>query len=204
MAFYEQLFPECISIGMSGGPRFIAMESNTVGGQRFTNLMDAYPLHEYQLAKPPQSADAFELVRAFFWAVRGVDGFRFKDPGDHKATQQNTSLTLISGTTWQMNRIYVSPSRTAIRPIYKPASGAQIFRTRSGVTTDITGSSTVTTTNGRVVISGHVSGDTYTWSGEFHLPAAFSEPQALFVLLGGASMLTEWPDISIRETREIA
>ena len=206
MAFYEQVFPECISVGMEGGPRFIAMEANTIGGQRYTNLLDPYPLHQFSLAQPPQYEEEFELLRAFFWAVRGIDGFRFKDWSDFMATRDNTSLTLISGTTWQMNRIYVSPGRTAIRPIYKPVTGAQIWRLRSGSSTDITGSSTINTTNGQVVITGHAGGDAYTWVGEFHLPAAFGEPQMLARALGGApnSRLVEWPDIDIRETREIA
>lgn len=210
MAFYEHLFPTCVARGMQGGPRFIALEANTIGGQRYTNVMDPYPLHEFVTALPVRSGSDFEEVRNFFWVVRGVDGFRFQDPSDYEATQANTSLTLISGTTWQMNRLYASPGRVAIRPIYKPSAPSidpaspaiAIFRTRSGVTTDITGTSTITLTNGQVVIAGHVSGDTYTWSGEFHLPVAFSDPQALFTLFGGRNMLTEWADITLRETRD--
>jgi len=204
MSFYEELFPVGISRNMQGGPAFLAMEANTIGGNRYTNLLDPYPLHEFSLAHPVRTREEFEELRAFFWVVRGIDGFRFQDPSDYLATPANTSLTLISGTTWQLNRIYVSPGRTAIRPIYKPASGLKVWRTRSGVTSDITGTSTITTTNGQVVIESHMSGDTYTWSGEFHIPAAFAEPRALFRVLGGSSMLTEWPDITIRETREIA
>lgn len=202
MAFYEELFPPDISRNMQGGPGFIAMEANTIGGQRYTNVMDPYPQHEFNFAHPPSTGEEFEALRAFFWAVRGVDGFRFKDWSDYRLTQQNSSLSLISGTTWQVNRLYISPGRTAIRPIYKPVSGLQIFRTRSAVVTDITGSSTVSTTTGQVEIAGHAGGDTYTVAGQFHLPAAFTNPRALFAVLGGSAMITEWPDISIKETRD--
>lgn len=204
MAFYEQVFPECISVGMQAAVRYMADAAYGQAGQRYTNLYDTEPVREWVFSHPPRSAADFEAFRAFFLAVRGIDPFLFKDWSDYIATQQNTSLTLISGTTYQMNRLYVAPSRTTVKPIYKPKAGAQIFRTRSGSTTDITGSSTVITTTGRVSITGHAGGDTYTWSGFFYLPAYFSAPEATFNVIGGTSMLTEWPDISIRESREIA
>jgi uncharacterized protein (TIGR02217 family) len=204
MPFYEQLFPPEISANMVGGPRFTAMQAGTIGGQRFTNLMDPYPLHEYSFEQPPRTGEEFEALRAFFWVVRGIDGFRFKDWSDHRLTLQNSNLTLISGTTWQINRLYQSPGRTAVRPIYKPAPGVKVFRTRSGTTTDITGSSTITTTDGRVVIAGHAGGDTYALMGQFHVPVAFTSPQAAFAVLGGSAMLTSWSDISILETRQEA
>lgn len=213
MAFYEQLFPPRISANMTGGPGFLVREANTVGGQRYTQRDDPYPIHEFQLAHPIRSGQDFEELRAFFWVIGGsADGFRFKDFSDFRATQQNTTLTLITGSTYQLCRTYASAapagsawltaSRTFIRPIYKPVSGLKVYRTRSGSTTDITGSSTITTTNGRVVISGHMSGDTYTWEGEFHIPVAFMNPKAAFQVIGGSSMLTEWPDIGLRETRD--
>lgn len=203
MAFYEQLFPPCISRNMVGGPRFLVRETSTLGGQRYTQRDDPYPLNEYQLGHPIKSGEDFEELRSFFWVVGGsADAFRFKDWSDYLATQQNTTLTLIAGSTYQLCRTYAAPGRTFVRPIYKPAAGLTVYRTRSGSTSDITGSSTITTTNGRVVISGHMEGDTYTWAGEFHVPVAFMNPQAAFQMLGGPQMLTEWPDIGLRETRD--
>lgn len=204
MAFYEQLFPPRISTNMEATTRYLADQAFSQAGQRTFNLYDVDPVREYSLAHPIKSGADFDELRAFFLAVRGVDPFLFKDWSDYIATQSNTSLTLISGSTYQMNRIYVAPSRTTVRPIYKPVSGALIFRTRSGVTTDITGTSTVSTTTGQVEIASHVSGDTYTWAGQFYVPVYFSDPMAMFRVLGGPRMLTDWPDITLRESREIA
>lgn len=204
MAFYAQVFPERISAGMRTVMRYMADASFGQAGQRYTNLYDAEPVREWVFAHPPRSASDFLDLRAFFLAVRGIDGFLFKDWSDYIATQGNSSLSLISGSTYQMNRIYVAPGRTTVRPIYKPKAGALIYRTRSSVTTDITGTSSVSTANGQVTVSGHASGDTYTWSGFFYVPAYFSAPEASFMVIGGPQMLTEWPDISIRESREIA
>lgn len=203
MAFYEQLFPPRISAYMEGEPRFLADQAYSQSGQRYFNLYDPDPVREYTIAHPVRNGADFEELRAFFHVVRGLDPFLFKDWSDYLATTSNTSLTLISGSTYQMNRLYVAPSRTSVRPIYKPVSGALIFRTRSAVTTDITGTSSVSTTTGQVTVSGHVDGDTYTWSGMFYVPVYFSEPKALFRVIGGSSMLTEWPEITLRESREI-
>lgn len=204
MAFYEQVFPERISAGMQAVMRYMADFAFGQAGQRYTNLYDTEPVREWVFGHPPRTGAEFEEFRAFFQAVRGVDPFLFKDPSDYIATQSNSSLTLISGSTYQMNRLYVAPGRTTVRPIYKPKSGALIYRTRSGSTTDITGTSTVSTTTGQVTVSGHMSGDTYNWAGYFYVPAYFSAPEAAFMVIGGSSMLTQWPDISVRESREIA
>lgn len=112
-------------------------------------------------------------------------------------------MTLITGSTYQLNRLYVSPGRTVTRPIYKPAAGLTVLRTRSGVTTDITGSSTINFDNGQVVVTGHMSGDTYSAEGEFYVPAYFMVPEAAFSAMNASSILLEWPDIVVRESREI-
>lgn len=205
MAFYEQLFPPSISADMEGGPAFLVRSAFTLGGQRYTNRDDPYPLHEFTLAQPVRRGSEFEELRAFFWAIGGsADGFRYRDWSDFRANAENSSLTLVSGTTWQLNRLYAAPGRTAIRPITKPVTGLHIYRVRSGAATDITASSTISTTTGRVVIAGHAAGDQYHWVGEFHVPVAFVEPRAVWRVLGSSQMMTEWSGITLRETREIA
>lgn len=204
MAFFEEQFPPCISIGMTGGPRFLTSKVYANNGRRITNLGDELPLHQFSLSKPIQAEEDFDLLRAFFWNVSGdTDGFRFKDWSDYRATAQNSRVTLVSGTTYQLNRIYIFGNRTKVRPIQKPITGSQIFRVRGGVATDITGTDagTVNTTTGRVTILNNVGGDTYFWVGQFDLPAAFVDPAAVFNIIGGPRMLSEWASIEIEEIR---
>jgi uncharacterized protein (TIGR02217 family) len=202
MAFFEQQFPPEISVNMTGGPRFLTSKAFMSGGQRISNRRSQYPLHEYSLAHPVQRGSEFEQLRAFFYVVGGdADGFRFKDWSDYTVAAAQSSATLITGSVYQLNKKYTFGSRTFTRPIYKPLSGAQIFRTRSGGTTNITGTSTVVTTSGQVEVTGHVGGDVYTWSGKFDVPAAFRDPGAVFRVIGGSAMLTEWPSIEIEEIR---
>jgi uncharacterized protein (TIGR02217 family) len=202
MAFFEAQFPPDISRGMSGGPRFLTDKAFTAGGQRTTNRRSQYPLHEYSLAHPVQFGSEFDALRAFFYVVGGdADGFRFKDWSDYQGTQSNTSATLITGSVYQLNKRYTFGSRTFTRPIYKPVAGAQVFRTRAAVVTDITGTTAVDLATGRATVSGHTGGDTYAWAGQFDVPAAFRDPAAVFQVLGGSRMLTEWPSIEIEEIR---
>jgi len=203
MAFFEQQFPPRISVNATGGPRFLTSKAYSQSGQRITNRNTMYPLHQYSISHPIRTNADFEELRAFFYVVGGdADGFRYKDWSDYQATQANTSLTLLSGNEYQLNRKYTFGSRTFVRPIYKPVSGVQIFRTRSGVTTNITiGSTSVDTTDGTVLIDGNASGDTYTWTGDFDVPAAFVDPAAVWKIVGTGAMLTEWPSIEIEEIR---
>lgn len=203
MAFFEELFPAEISANMTGGPRFVTSKAYMASGQRDTNREALYPLHEFSLAHPVQDRHSFEALRAFFWVVGGdADAFRFKDWSDHLATTANTSTTLVSTGVYQLNRVYSYGARSFTRPIQKPVAGARIWRTRGGVPADITGTSTLDATTGRVTVTGHVAGDIYTWAGEFHIPAAFKDPAAVFRVLGsGDRMLTEWPGIEVEEVR---
>lgn len=202
MAFFEELFPTDISANMVGGPAFKTSKAYTGTGRRHTNRDALYPLHQFTLAHPPQFADQFERLRAFFWVVGGdADAFRFKDWSDHRATLANSGATLVAGSTYQLTRLYVYGSRTFTRPIVKPVAGARIWRTRSGVASDVTASTTLDTTTGRFDVTGHLAGDTYAWAGEFHIPAAFRDPAAAFRVIGTSAMITEWPSLEIEEVR---
>jgi len=202
MAFFEQQFPPLISINMSGGPRFLTDKASMSGGQRITNRRSQYPLHQYSFNKPTLSGAEFETLRSFFYVVGGdADGFRFKDWSDFIAVQSNTSATFISTNIYQLNRVYVFGSRTFTRPIYKPVVGATIYRTRSSVTTDITGTTTINFTTGRITVTGHADGDVYKWSGEFDVPVALRDSSAAWTFLGGPDMLTEWSGLEVEEIR---
>lgn len=199
MAFFEYQFPPRISANASGGPRFLTTKAYTRNGRRITNLSAELPLHEYSIAHPIRTGEDFEELRAFFYVVSGdADGFRFKDWTDYKATQSNSTCTVLSSTTLQLNRAYIYGNRAFIRKIQKPIS-ATVYRTRSGSTSSI--SSTLDTTTGIATISGHVTGDTYTWVGEFDIPVAFKDPVAVWQFIGTPKMYTEWPSIELEEVR---
>lgn len=202
MAFFESVFPESISRDAEGGPRFINSKAYSAAGQRITNREATYPLHEYRIAHPPATQKEFEALRSFFYVVGGdADAFRFKDWSDFRATDANTTLTAVTGVanTWQLCRTYAFGSRMFVRPIYKLAAGCKVLRMRGGVTSTLGVVPDVNT--GRAVITDHVTGDSYRWMGEFHVPVAFKDPAAMWHVLGGPQLITEWTGIELEEVR---
>ena len=202
MAFFEELFPSRISRDAEGGPRFINSKAYSSSGQRITNREATYPLHEYTIAHPPKRQEDFEALRAFFYVVGGdADAFRFKDWSDFQATDANTTLTAVAGAanTWQLCRTYVFGSRMFVRPISKPAKGCKVERLRAGVPSML--AVVPDTITGRVVIADHLAGDSYRWMGTFHVPVAFKDPSAVWKVLGGNKLITEWSGIELEEIR---
>jgi hypothetical protein len=108
-------------------------------------------------------------------------------------------LTLIEGNVYQLNRTYAFGSRVFVRPIFKPVPGVVVWRNRAGAWAQA--SAVVDVATGRAAISDHASGDTYAWSGEFHVPVAFKDPAAVWRFLGGPEMFTEWTGIELEEVR---
>lgn len=203
MAFFEERFPERIAMGARGGPRWKTAKAVTGAGFRNANKEWTSPLHVYNVAQAVKTAADFEEVRDFFMCVYGAfDGFRFKDFADYRAGTRGV-CTLISGSTYQMGKTYSFGARSFTRTINKPVSGTiAIIRTRAAVPSDITGSSTIDVTTGQVIVTGHVGGDTYTWTGEFDVPAAFVEDLLETELIGHAqNLLLSWTSIQIEEIR---
>ena len=205
MAFFEYRFPDRIAKGGRGGPRWKTSRAVTKSGTRQVNKEWTSPLHEYDVAQAIKTLADFEEVRAFFYVVFGAyDGFRYKDWTDYTATVANGVGTLVSGSVYQLYKNYTVGSRTFARKITKPVSGTVTFyRTRSAVTTNITSSSTIDTTTGRVTVTGHVGGDTYTWSGEFDVPVEFMDDALDAESIGSVhKMLMSWSSVKLREIRQ--
>ena len=202
MSFFEQRLPEKFSFGAKGGPCFSTEVVKTVGGQRFANRNWTMPLHRFDVSESIKTQADFDQIRAFFYNVSGqFDGFRFKDWGDFTATAQPLTA-IVTGSTYQMTKAYTYGSRTFSRPIYKPTSTATFTRTRSSVTTTITPS--YDTTTGIVTVTGHVSGDTYAWTGEFDVPVAFTSDMLEATIENrsrASGFLISWPNIQVEEIR---
>ncbi len=201
MAFIESpRFPEDISYGVTFGPEFSTTIAQTVGGQEIRNRNRTRALCVGECAHALKTKAQFDNLLKFFRSMGGrFHAFRFKDWSDYACDVSQGTLTLVSGSSYQMNKVYQSAvGFSELRKITKPVSGTiAIFRTRSGTTTNITGSSTIDTTTGLVTITGHVSGDVYTWSGEFDVPCRFdTDRMAVNIERYGAY---EWGQIPIKE-----
>lgn len=177
MAFFEHRMNEDLTYGARGGPVYSTSRAYSQSGYRIANRMWTYPLHRYDISHCLKKQSDFAEIQRFFYNVYGgADGFRFKDWMDfrHNDLGATAPLTLISGSNYQTVKSYPTGSRALVRPIKKLVSGVQIFRTRSGSTTNITATDAMINLNTGVIgINNHVSGDTYSWTGQFDVPAAF-------------------------------
>lgn len=212
MAFFEQRFPVEYGFGARGGPVFSTEVNKTTGGQRYANRNWQYPIHRYDISAGIKVESDFEVYRAFFYNVAGqFDGFRFKDWHDYSVPaaggpgNSGTPMVVVSsGVTYQMQRLYKAGTRIYARPIVKPVQGTiLVYRTRGSAVT--LAAATVDYTTGLVtIVSGHVAGDTYSWSGEFDVPVAFTSDAMEAVIVdknNGRGLIISWPTVQIEELR---
>ena len=173
-------------------------------GKLSQNYTAALPVHKYEAIHGLKSLEDYQSVLDLWYVVSFTPykGFRFKDWRDFRLTQTNSRLTLITGSTWQINRLHAYGPAEFLRPIYKPVAGTVVVkRTRSAVVS--TASATVDSTTGIATISGHVGGDTYTCEGEFDMPVTFSDDEWRAELQGNtAKLFAVSGSIALEELRD--
>lgn len=156
-----------IRYGTSGGPEFNTDIITVSSGAEQRNANWAEGRGRWDVTGDGYNQTETDELIAFFRSRRGkAGGFRFKDWSDWRATTATGVLQAIPGstTTMQLVKKYVSGADTVYRKITKPVTGTVIVY--SGSTPQ---SCTIDYTTGIVTIGT----GTYTWEGEFDVPARF-------------------------------
>lgn len=174
MEFVDIEFPRRIAFHATAEPEWMTQLTALSSGFESTNQNWSQARHAYEVGLAIRKASDYLLVKTHFHTMRGrAKSFPFLDPIDHKVSQA-AGVTAASGSNWQLFYRYGTGADAYDRKITRPRTGTiAMFRTRSGVTTNVTGSSTIDYTTGIVAITGNVSGDTYAWSGEFFVPCRY-------------------------------
>lgn len=174
MQFVDIEFPRRIAFHATAEAQWSTGLTSLLSGFETTNQNWSQTRHAYDVGLAVRTASDYLLVKTHFHAMRGrAKSFPFLDPIDFKVSQADGVLTA-SGSDWQMFYRYGSGDGAYDRKITRPRTGTvAVFRTRSGVTSNVTGSATITYTTGIVAISGDADGDTYAWSGEFFVPCRY-------------------------------
>ena len=174
MTFVDIVFPLRISFGAQSEPMWLTDLTAVQSGREATNQNWQQARHSFDVSFAVRTASDYTAIRTHFHQVRGrAKSFPFRDPLDFSATASE-GVSSTTGATWSLRKRYGTGSDAYDRPITRPVSGTiAVFRTRAGVTTNVTGSATITYTTGAVVMAGHVAGDTYTWSGSFMVPCRY-------------------------------
>jgi uncharacterized protein (TIGR02217 family) len=130
MSFHEIRFPEHISYGSSGGPKFKTTIFMSDGGYEQRNIDWSEAKAEYNVSHGIKTRAEMDELRAFFYARAGrAYGFRYKDWADYIAANQVIGIGNGTQTIFQMIKTYVSGSNSFGRPLKKLVAG-----TLTGVT----------------------------------------------------------------------
>lgn len=204
MAFLEERISLCLKTGTRGGPIASRSITKTASGHMNQDFRWSRPLSVFDAAYGVNTEADFEELRAFFYVVMYTpyEGFRLKDYGDYRFTKENSTLTFITGTTWQMQRVYTVASHSFNRKIVKPNADITVYRTRASVESVAT--TTYDTATGIVTMTGHASGDTYTLVGTFDVPVQFRDDTAFSAISfsgGGNELLPTLDPIMLEELR---
>lgn len=198
MTFKESsTFPERISFGAVGGPGYQTDIVVVTSGFESRNVNWMQARCKWDVGHRGRNPADTEILIKFFREMKGrAHGFRFKDWTDYLATVSNTTMVFVSGTTYQLARVYDN-ALTEIRPISKPRTGVKIYK--NGI--DVTANTTIATTTGLVTwtSAAPTGGDVLTWSGEFDIPARFDTDQMQMEIVD--KNIYSWGSIPIVEIR---
>jgi len=165
-------FPEEISYGSSGGPKYKTSVVKISSGFEARNQDWSESRYEYNAAFGVRSLGALDELVSFFHEARGMaNTFRYKDYADYTATAESVVST---GATFQLTKTYGS-TNPYIRDITKPVSGAfTLYEDGSPLT--VTVDYTIDYTSGIVTKVSSMSG-AITWTGEFDVPVRFDQDE---------------------------
>lgn len=139
MSFCETQFPTNISRGASGGPVFSTVVISAASGTEQRIAQWSSGRRKWNVNHALKSNAQRDALIQFFIARRGsYEGFRFKDWSDYKVLAATAEdLSLVTSTTFQLVKRYVSGGVTVVRDITKPVNDTiQIW---NGSTEVITG-----------------------------------------------------------------
>lgn len=181
--FINEIFPEDISNGAQGGPRYSTSRTESLNGRVKKNINWQYPLHSYDVAFGVRSFEDLHKVLSFFHVAEGAaHSFRFKDWFDYKSCLPHDEISRtdqLIGTgdgttrTFQLIKRYTVGPHVKFRQINKPRLNTLIVAF-SGLNVDPSGY-TVDEFGRLTFLSAPTPGTLITAGYEFDVPVSFEE-----------------------------
>ena len=193
-------FPDDIAEGSSGGPNWKTDIFESNDGTEVRNQVWEKVRHAYDVSYGIRDKSAMDIVRAFFFDVRGrAFGFRFKDWSDYElaaepiGTGDGTTLAFKITKSYGANNPYV-------RRIFKPVAGTLVVYVDSVVTPSA--NYTVDTTTGIITFT---AGNAPALSKVVSVDCEFDVPVRFDTDVLASShdgwLTEEWPNIPIKELK---
>jgi len=197
MAFHDVRLPDDVEQGATGGPTFQTTLIPLSSGAEQRNIDWAEVRHSWDLAWGIQTADDFNVTRAFFFARRGQgNSFRFKDWSDFTVTDEVQGVGDGANATFQLIKTYEATGPAPyIRRITRPVAGT-VFWFINGVAVGFTQNPLGVYVLAVVPAVGAV----VTATCEFDIPVRFNvDVFALQLQLSDAGSIGSLPVIEVRE-----
>lgn len=215
MIYVNVEFPRHIAFGAQRRAGWKTSLAQTGAGFESANQDWARARHRYDVGFAVRTAADYHAITEHFHSMRGrFKAFPFLDVLDYRVEASDGVLLDAGGSPaeFQLAKSYGSGADVYDRPITRPiVSTVAVYRLRSGVTTVITGSCTISATTGLVVIADGVlqSDDVLSWSGQFHVPCRYDTDELPAVIInrrpgdgGYDDLLVQCDAIPIVEMRE--
>lgn len=179
MVYVDIPFPKRIAMGAQRRAGWKTTVVQTASGHEATDQQWSRAKHRFDVGLAVRAVSDFELVQDHFHSVRGrAKAFPFWDAVDNRVDAVRGVIveTDDSPTTLQLAKRYGTGDDLYARRITRPKSGTvAIYRERTGVTTNVTGSATIDYSGGGVVLAPGVyqADDVLSWSGQFYVPCRY-------------------------------
>lgn len=193
-------FPDDIAEGSSGGPswRTDIFESNDATEVR--NQVWEKVRHTYDVSYGIRDKEAMDIVRAFFFDVRGrAFGFRFKDWGDYSLSGEAIGTGDGTNRVFKITKSY-GTNNPYVRRIFKPVAGTVVVYVDNIVVADSVYA--VDTTTGIITFTpGNAPANTkvVTVDCEFDVPVRFDTD--VLASTHDGWLTEEWPNIPLKELK---
>lgn len=187
MAFLESpRFPDNISYGSSGGPKFNSVVTTVNSGYEYTNINWDQARHSYNVGMGVRTEDELYDLITFFKIVRGKGHrFRYKDWADYKTCAPSATPTATdevfgigdgATTQFQLVKTYdLGGGLVNIRTINKPVDGTVLVSLNDVTQTEGGGNDyTIDYTTGIVTFNSAPGASVgVKWGGEYDVPCRF-------------------------------
>ena len=131
MSFHEIDFPLSLAFGATGGPVRVTDIVTLANGTEQRNTHSANSRRKYDAGIGVRSLEDVQILISFFEARKGqLYGFRFRDPFDHKSSQDGENIGIGNGVEMQFQLVkhYADNEGSWVRKITKPVAGTvQIY-----------------------------------------------------------------------------
>lgn len=203
MQFVNIEFPRRIALGAQRRAGWKTGLATTNAGFENVNQDWSRARHRYDLSFAVRTTEAYAAITEHFHTVRGrFKKFPFRDVLDYRVEASNGVL-IDDGdsptTGYQLAKRYGTGGDAYDRAITRPVD-AVVYRLRTGVTTNITASCTISTTTGIVTIAGgvYLVGDVLSWSGQFNVPCRYDTDELPALVINRRPGTTDYDDLLVQ------